>query len=255
MGIIVKTFRVILALGMIIFGGLLIFFQFEDIYGFVDRQYEALLEFFPPDARVREIVAAAIFFVGTGIFFSVFMGGGKAKKSKQRTISFAGMHGEVSIELQNVERQLENVAKKLPEVRNMSIRLEPTDSPGRARVLADAYLVKNADDDARLVTARVQHFLQVHAKKILGLQDVEVTLKVKKFMMNMKTVKPEPLLLEGPDVDPLLAAVAAAKASQPIHPQAPEPEPEAEQDPEAEAVPEAVVDVDDDFELDRHKAS
>ena len=74
----------------------------------------------------------------------------------------------------------------------------PTDSPGRACVIANVELLKNADDDARLVTARVQHYIQLHTKKILGLNDVDVRLNVKRFKMIMKTLKLEPLLLEGP---------------------------------------------------------
>lgn len=193
MKIIFTTFKVLIAMGMMVFGLLLIPLQFEEVYGYIDRYYEQFLEQLPPGAPVREIVAGAIALVGMIMILSMLF-----SRKKERSISFAGMHGEVSIELDHVESTLEAVAMKLPEVRKATVRLEPTDSPGRACVIANVELLKNADDDARLVTARVQHYIQLHTKKILGLNDVEVRLNVKRFKMIMKTLKLEPLLLEGP---------------------------------------------------------
>ncbi len=210
MKIVYGTLKLVLAIAMMAFGGLLIVFPIEEVYGFIDEYYEQGLEFFPEDAPVREVVAGAIAFAGVILLISMFWG-----RKKVRSISFTGMHGPVTIELEHVEGMLEKVAAKLPEVRKASIKLGPTDSPGRASVIANVELLKNADEDARMVTARVQHYIQIHTKRILGLNDVDVRLNVKKFVMKMRTLKLEPLLLEGPanlvemtEVDDELAAEA-----------------------------------------------
>jgi len=121
------------------------------------------------------------------------------KRRKGREVSFHGTHGEVTIELQHVEDTLEAVVAKLPDVKTISLSLKPQETPGQVMVLAVAVLKKDADTDARLITARVNSFIRTHTQKILGLQDVQVKLKVKRFLMRMRTVKPEPLLLEAPD--------------------------------------------------------
>ena len=141
------------------------------------------------------------------------------KRRKGREVSFHGTHGEVTIELQHVEDTLEAVVAKLPDVKTISIALKPQETPGQVMVLAVAVLRKDADTDARLITARVNSFIRTHTQKILGLQDVRVKLKVKRFLMRMRTVKPEPLLLEAPDGSGEAYAQAGAPEPQPSQPQ------------------------------------
>lgn len=188
-----SAFNFILAILMMVFGVLLVFFPFLEIYDFIHGYYLRFLEQFPAEAPVREIAAAVGAILGLIIVSPVLF-----RRKKKRAISFTGMHGPVSIHLDHVESTLERVAMKLPEVRRATIKLEPTDSPGRASVTATVELLKNADDDARMVTARVQHYIKIHTKKILGLNDVDVRLDVTRIIMKMKTVKPETLLIEGP---------------------------------------------------------
>ena len=203
-----SAFKFILAVLMMVFGMFLLFLPFDEVYGFVHHYYLLFLEQFPEGAPVREIIAGGIAIVGLIIVLPMLL-----RRKKKRAISFTGMHGPVSIQLDHVESTLERVAMKLPEVRRATIRLEPTDSPGRASVTATVELLKNADDDARMITARVQHYIKVHTKKILGLNDVDVRLDVTRIIMKMKTVKPQTLLIEGPlaaaaGVDTLEAASA-----------------------------------------------
>lgn len=198
-----KFFFVVL---LLLLGIPLIFMRLDQIYAFafeqaefaytaIDGYYEELLLELPESFRewVRPAVAGVM--VAFGLFMVIWS---LFRPKKERSISFQGMHGEVTIELKDIESTLEHVLMKLPEVKRASIRLEPADSPGRVIAWADAILFKDADDDARMVTARVQAFLLQHTRKILGLQDVEVHLNVSRFLMNMKTVKPEILLLEAP---------------------------------------------------------
>ena len=227
-----------LAVLMMVFGIFLIFLPFDEVYGFVHHYYLLLVEQFPEDAPVRESVAGAIALIGLIIVLPMILG-----RKKERAISFTGMHGPVNIELKYVESTLEKVAGKLPEVIKAKITLEPTDSPGRACVLATVELYKNADDDARMITARVQHYIQVHTKKILGLNDVDVRLTVKRFKMKMKTLKVEPLLLEGPLAAAAGMGVAEAAAA--------DVDEEIAAESENEAVEVGVADSGDDLQLER----
>lgn len=121
---------------------------------------------------------------------------GRARKA----ITFPGSNGEVTIELESIEPTLERVALKLPEVKNISISLEPPPrkKDGNVQVQAVAVLEKTATEDARAVTMRVEHYLLVHTQRFLGIQNVRVNLRVRRFRMSMKTLKPETLLLEAP---------------------------------------------------------
>lgn len=233
-----SAFKFLLATLMMVFGILLVLFPFEEVYEIVHGYYLLFLEQFPEGAPVREVVAGTIAIIGLIIVLPMLL-----RRKKERAISFTGMHGPVTIELDHVESTLERVAMKLPEVRRASIKLEPTDSPGRACVVANVELLKNADDDARLVTARVQHYIQVHTKKILGLNDVDVRLNVKRFVMNMKTVKPMPLLLEGP-----LAAAAGIGAAETVDANVDE---EIAAESENEAVEVGVAESGDELQLER----
>ena len=148
-----------------------------------------------PNPLVRQIVAGVFAAMAVISYLPLWPGG---RSSRNKRVSFQGTHGEVDIELEPAEATLERIIARLPEVKNVSISLKPLDSPGSVRVLAAAVLMKDADTDARIVTARVNSFIQNHTRKILGLQDVTVKINVRRWVMNMKSVKPEPLLLEGP---------------------------------------------------------
>jgi hypothetical protein len=151
----------------------------EYVYEQVDTTWKNLIANLPEGANYRLIVGVLIALAGFLVLISLFIRG----RGRRRSISFLGAHGEVTIELENVEGTLEVVARKLPEVVDM----------------AQAVLVKDADLEARQVTDRVQEYLKLHAQKILGVQEVDVRLTVRKFRLNMKSVKPMPLLLSGPE--------------------------------------------------------
>ena len=127
---------------------------------------------------------------------------------KENNITFAGNHGEVTVDLEPVERTLETVIQRLHEVKRVhDVRLKPIGNKKepKNKVQATVYvsLIKDANADARRITERVNSFIQSHTRRILGIQDVEVKLNVRRWVMNMKTVKPEPLLLTAPDDEDL----------------------------------------------------
>ncbi len=195
------------SIGLCAFGVSLLFVRKREVYDQVDLAWRDLIARGPEGWPYREVFGGVLAVLGLIVFMSLFVRG---KKSRRRSISFAGMHGEVTIELDHIEGVIENVARKLPEVRAIGIRLEPTEARSRVLVLAEAVLMKDADAEARQVTDRVQDYIKQHTRKLLGVQEVDVRLTVRKFLLNMRTVKPLPLLLEGPR-ETALAPVRAAE--------------------------------------------
>lgn len=204
------VFRLIFALLIVAVGVVLVIFDKTEIMIYADDYYEQLLLEIPEIPEVwhityRQVLGGAITFVG--VIWALLI---VIPRGRTRSVTFEGTHGEVTVELEPVEATLERIALKLPEVKNISIQLKPLEGDGRIQVLAVAILAKSADDDARMVTARIHNFLQIHTRKITGLRDIEAKLRVKRFIMNMKSVKPEPLLLDAPDE-------SAAKARKSTH--------------------------------------
>lgn len=151
-------------------------------------------------------IAAGVFIGVTLISFAPLW----PKRKKDPDISFSSTHSDVIIELEHAEKTLERVASRLPEVKRISLKLKPSEESGRIQILANSLLRKDADGDARLITARLGSYLKTHARKILGQDDVEVKLKVR-WAIKMRSVKPEPLQLEGPaDPAPVEEAPQAA---------------------------------------------
>jgi len=151
------------------FGAALFFMQKRAVYDRIDLAWRDLIAQGPEGWPYRQTFGGVLFVLGLIVFISLFLRG---KKGRRRSISFAGMHGEVTIELEHIEGVIENVARKLPEVRAIGIRLEPTEARSRVLVLADAVLMKDADAEARQVTDRVQDYIKQHTRKILGVQEV-----------------------------------------------------------------------------------
>ena len=181
--------KMLVTAGVIAVGALLYFFPTSELYSLY-TQYVPALE----DRMVYRQIGGITFAVLALLAWIPRF----KKRKKEREISFMGTHGEVSIALDPVEATLVRVVSKLPEVQNISITIKTLEDPGSVLVLATVVLRKDGDSDVRLLTARVQSYIQAHTKKILGMQDVNVKLKVKHMRMNMKTVRPEPLLLEAP---------------------------------------------------------
>lgn len=194
---------------LLVTGGVLLFLvPVSELYEFFITE----IPYPENDDLYRQIGAVTLAVMGVLAFLPLVPG-----RRKDREVSFHGTHGEVTIELQHIEDTLEAVVAKLPDVKTISISLKPQETPGQVKVFAVAVLRKDADTDARLITARVNSFIRTHTQKILGLQDVLVKLKVKRFLMRMRTVKPEPLLLEAPEspVEPYAQPVAPSPQASP----------------------------------------
>lgn len=215
MGFVRGFVRFVEAVGIVAVGVLFIMYDrtelVDKVYGF----YQEFLKVATPipieGITYRHVIGGGVVLFGMLLLWMTIV-----PKRRPRSVTFIGTHGEVTIELEPVEATLQRVALKLPEVKNMTIALRPLEGNGRIQVEGRAILEKSADDDARMITARVQNFLQIHTRKIVGLQDVEAKLTVTRWNMRMKTVKPEPLLLESTEEAPANVAPVASVAAAPV---------------------------------------
>lgn len=157
--------------------------------------FKTLLQI-PEGTPVRQIIATIFAIIAAALLWTLIP---RNWWHREREISFSGSHGEVSISLEPVEATLNRVVQKLPDVKWIELQIIPQEGMNKVRVVGKAILYKDADSDARMVTARVLNFITLHTRKILGVSNIEPKIKVKRWVMKMKTVKPEPLLLEGPE--------------------------------------------------------
>jgi hypothetical protein len=185
---------------LLLFGVLLVMYEKKIIYREFDRIYQQFRDQAPEFDYYRESFGGVM--VALGIVFVVFQWTQWLRRRNERSISFTGTQGEVTIDLEPVESTLEKVALRLPEVQHIKIVMKPLKGTDQVLVDAIAILKKDPEDDARMVTARVQNFLKIHASKITGLQEVVAKLRVKRWRMSVKSLKPEPLLLQAPDGQP-----------------------------------------------------
>lgn len=201
----------------IIAGGVLVYmYPVSELWGeFTSRAAE-------PNELLRQIGGGIIAGVALIAFLPLW-----PKRKRGKEITFEGTHGEVTVQLEPVEKVMVNVVEKLPEVKQVDITIKPTDEPGQVVVEAVGVLYKDGNGDARQITARVNSFIQGHTRKILGLQDIKVKFRVTRWLMRMKTIKPGPLLLEAPESDdgPVAPAEAPAVESIPSVIEAPAPPP------------------------------
>lgn len=195
MGFLNWIVRLIVFVEMVGLAALSFMYTQEQILALSFAEYETVKEMLnvPEGFPFRWVVGALAGLFGLAVGYSLL-----PKGRREREITFNGTHGEVSIALEPVENTLQRVVSKLPDVKSITLHIKPVEGLGQVRVMGTAILYKDAESDARMVTARVNNFIQIHTRKIIGIQDVEPKLKVKRWVMRMKTVTPEVLLLDAP---------------------------------------------------------
>mgnify|MGYP000950549119 CR=1 FL=1 len=112
----------------------------------------------------------------------------KKKKRPRNTISFPGIRGDVSIELDSVEANLGRVIGKMPEVKKIKVKVAPSEDNRRAVVSADVLMYKGASGvSAHEIANRIAEFLNDAAVNILGVDEVtKVNLNVRDIIVNAK---------------------------------------------------------------------
>jgi hypothetical protein len=143
----------------------------------------------------------------------------RKKKRPRNNISFPGIRGDVTIELDSVEANLARVIGKMPEVKKIKVKVSPSEDNRRAVVSADVLMYKGSSGvSAHEIANRIADFLNDAAVNILGVEEVtKVNLNVRDIIVDSKQL-------------------AAAKRT--AVPKAEDPAPAAPED--VEAAPEAI---------------
>jgi len=110
------------------------------------------------------------------------------ERRPKSTISFPGIHGNVTIELDSVEANLGRVVNKMPEVKKIKVKVTPSEDSHRAVVSADVLMYKGAGGaSARETANRIADFLMDTAVNILGVEEVtKVDLNVRDIIVDAK---------------------------------------------------------------------
>ncbi len=112
----------------------------------------------------------------------------KRVKHSKNTISFHGIHGDVTIELDSVEATLGRVLARKPEVKKIKVKVTPSEDNRRAVVRAEVLMQKNTGaEGAREISNRIANYLADAAVHILGVEEVlKVDLNVRDIVVDAK---------------------------------------------------------------------
>jgi hypothetical protein len=111
----------------------------------------------------------------------------RKRKRELKTISFAGVHGNVVIQLDSVENTINRAVGKLPEVKKVSVTVVPTEDARKVRVTADVTLHKAAGVGARETGDIVSAFISETTRRILGSDEVmAIDLNVRGILVDTK---------------------------------------------------------------------
>ena len=169
----------LLGLLVLIGSALLISMWFnEDVYAHVLQDGKAL--FHTLYGPIIGIVLFLVALVGIAPMFRT--------KRPRSTISFPGIRGDVTIELDSVEANLSRVVSKMPEVKKIKVKVVPSEDNRRAVVSADVLMYKGSSGASAHETAnRISEFLMDAAVNILGVEEVtKVNLNVRDIIVDAK---------------------------------------------------------------------
>lgn len=123
------------------------------------------------------------------------------RPARQRTISFAGKHGDVTIQLDSIEATLGRVVGKMPEVKKISVTVTPSEDNRRAEVTADVLMYKGAEAaGAREIANRISDYLADTAVNILGVEDI-TTIRLNVRGIIFDAPKPKPVAASSPTAE------------------------------------------------------
>lgn len=205
--------RKLLAVAVLAGGGALLVVRFSELYG-------AALEYLPASRLLR--IGGGCVLVIMALLALVPL---KRPKRSKNTISFDGPHGSVTIQLDSVESTLARVVSKMPEVKKISVRLEPSEDSHKARVCAYVWMYKGAESaGAREIASRISNYLADMSINILGVEELtSVDLVVLGITVDAAAMRARGLEVQAKDEEAL-----AAPESDVEPPAEPEPAPAAE---------------------------
>ncbi|MCC6142915.1 MAG: hypothetical protein IT368_03805 [Candidatus Hydrogenedentes bacterium] len=130
----------------------------------VQDTWAQTLEQLPADWRLLGFVAGGVLVV-FGLFGLLPLGIRRGK-----SVAFDGEHGQIIIQLDPVERKLNKVLNKMPEVRKIRAVVVPDKQGGPAQIHARAWLRRLPEQRARDIEMRVADYIEETATDFLGLE-------------------------------------------------------------------------------------
>jgi len=205
------TFRVLCA-AVVAVGVVFIIFDLHVVYDFA-------INVLPDDDALRMGLALAAVAVGViGIGMTLIN-----RTSNSRKIEFQSRHGYIVIELDSVQTSLQKAMSKLPEIKNISLRVFPADNDRKVRIVADAVVIKPPGAGIRETASNLEDKLADAAKRMLGVDDIaSLDLNISRVLMNVKkevdAAADSAKLLEHKKEQPAPVAAEPAKEPAPAEP-------------------------------------
>jgi hypothetical protein len=197
----------------------------------LNELYDLAIKNIPDNAWLRPTVSVAAVAIGVcGLLFPFLF----RQRRKSRTIEFQSKHGYIVIELDSVQKSLQKAMAKLPEVKDISLQVHPSDNDRKVRIVADAVVIKPPGAGIRETASDLEDKLAESAKRMLGVDDIaSLDLNISRVLMNVKkefdNVDKSRLLEHKQEQQPAQAAAPAAAAPA----QAPAPAPSEPTQPES----------------------
>jgi hypothetical protein len=130
----------------------------------VQTAWNETLAQLPGDWRILGFLIGGVLVV-FGIFGLLPLGFRRGK-----SVAFDGDHGQIIIQLDPVERKLNKVLNKMPEVKKIRALVVPDKDGGPAQIRARAWLRRLPDQKARDIEMRVADYIEETATDFLGLE-------------------------------------------------------------------------------------
>ena len=188
----------LLSLAVICLGLLSLFYatgvsEVTDYVDLIPEKLEALKADLPPSISFLEdiLTVNVLWLVGSTLaivlgiygFFPQF-----SKWRKGKKISYQGPHGQVQIQLDTVERRLNDILSRMPEVKKINVTVEPKDGGRSALIKASTVLQQQPGENARSVAGLVSDYIAETATKMLGLEEL-ATIELNVTGINVNTRK------------------------------------------------------------------
>lgn len=186
---ILKVLSLLVFLGGVVIVGLIL--EDGNPAGFFTQRYDAFLNAVATggeDAAAGTRGSLRSFGIASGLAMLLVGLYGFVPKLRGRKASFTyqSSAGEVTIQLDTVERSLQRVLSKMAEIRKVRVQLSPASGGKAVQVRAWATLLKPERISARATTERVHRFIEITAKEHLGLEELAPIALCVDFEMNPK---------------------------------------------------------------------
>lgn len=109
------------------------------------------------------------------------------RKRAKKSITFPDAQGQTTIQLDTIEQRLCALISKRPEVKKLSIMIQPADDKRRVRVLADVILRKAPGGSTRDMSAELKRVIAEQGRMVLGSEElVSVDLNILDLVIDLK---------------------------------------------------------------------